>query len=464
MSNTYYIKQSDGTYKKVLYSEKEVKGKLTLKTEEPVIGVTGPEGKMGLRGLQGLQGLQGFSGRDGQDGKDGRDGQDGKSGIHGLDGYTPIKGIDYFDGLRGEKGEPGIHGMDGYTPIKGIDYFDGLQGESGLDGTSGTSGQSGTSGTSGVSGRPGLSGTSGTSGVSIEGPRGATGARGLQGERGERGFPGGSGGRGQDGARGATGTGGVIALYGSFYDTTIQTNLGATYANVFTYDSVDFQNGVSIINNSQITITNNGTYNIQFSAQLDKTDSGTDEIEIWLSKNGTIIPWSSTTLELDGNNVELVAAWNWLVQASAGDYYQIYWHSNDLNMRILSRSAQVNPPRPEIPSIILTVTQVTYTQAGTSGTSGVNGQSVTYEGYWLNSIPYSENQMVSYGSPLASYIATTNISIGATAPDSNPNWDIVAMSGQNGTSGTSGITQQNIDGGGASTIYGGTTPLDGGGA
>jgi hypothetical protein len=62
----------------------------------------------------------------------------------------------------------------------------------------------------------------------------------------------------------------------------------------------------------------------------------------------------------------------------AGDYLELNWHSNDLNMRILSRAATSNPTRPEIPSIILTVTQVMYTQVGPTGPAGTQGfQGVT---------------------------------------------------------------------------------------
>ena len=140
-----------------------------------------------------------------------------------------------------------------------------------------------------------------------------------------------------------------------------------------TFDSADFSNGVSIQNGSEITIDNAGVYNIQFSAQIDKTDSGPDEIYIWLSKNGSNVLSSNTKLEVNGNNAELVAAWNWLVQANDGDYYEIYWSSTDLAMRLLASAGQSGPTRPAIPSIILTVSQVTYTQIGPTGPTGGTG-------------------------------------------------------------------------------------------
>jgi nicotinate-nucleotide pyrophosphorylase len=71
-------------------------------------------------------------------------------------------------------------------------------------------------------------------------------------------------------------------------------------------------NGIFITQSSRITFQHSGVYNIQFSAQVEKTDSGSDEIEIWLSKNGQNVNWSNTTLELQGNSTELVAAWNFM--------------------------------------------------------------------------------------------------------------------------------------------------------
>jgi hypothetical protein len=201
------------------------------------------------------------------------------------------------------------------------------------------------------------------------------GGTGGAGSSGTSGTSGSSGTSGTSGPRGATGLGGITAICGSFYDSTLQTNAGATSANPMTFNTTDFATGISIQNSSEITITEQGTYNIQFSAQIDKTDSGNDQIEIWLSKNGTNIPDSSTTLEVVGNNSELVAAWNWLVEANAGDYFEILWQSNDLNIRLLARAAQTNPTRPAIPSAILTVSQVTYTQLGPTGAAGSSGSS-----------------------------------------------------------------------------------------
>jgi hypothetical protein len=187
------------------------------------------------------------------------------------------------------------------------------------------------------------------------GPQGITGPTGVQGPTGPQ------------GVRGFQGAGGTVSAYGIFYDTSIQTN-DTTY-NKMTFNSTGGSNLVNISNGSEINISIKGTYNIQFSAQVDKTDSGSDDIEIWLSKNGNTEPWSNTRLTLPGNNNKLVAAWNWMVNANPGDYYEIIWQSDDVDIRLF---AEASPPaQVEIPSVILTVQLLTF--QGPQGPIGFQG-------------------------------------------------------------------------------------------
>jgi hypothetical protein len=148
------------------------------------------------------------------------------------------------------------------------------------------------------------------------------------------------------------------SFYGSFYSTQDQTNAGATATNKMTLNTTDIAAGVSIVSNSRVTIANAGIYNIQFSAQLDKTDSGDDVVDIWLCKNGSPVANSNTQMTLVGNNGKHVAAWNFVVAASAGDYFELCWHSADTGVFLNYVAAASNPTRPAIPSVILTVTQI----------------------------------------------------------------------------------------------------------
>ena len=151
---------------------------------------------------------------------------------------------------------------------------------------------------------------------------------------------------------------GQQSYYLSAYSTQDQTNGGATVANKMTYNTTDLSNGVSIVSNSRITMANAGVYNIQFSAQLDKTDSGDDTVQIWICKNGNMVANSNTETTLVGNAGKHVAAWNWFVNAAAGDYFEICWHSIDTSVFINYIAAASSPSRPAIPSIIVTVNKI----------------------------------------------------------------------------------------------------------
>jgi hypothetical protein len=145
--------------------------------------------------------------------------------------------------------------------------------------------------------------------------------------------------------------------YGNFYDTSIQTNPTASTPNKMLFDSTAFSNYVNVTN-GDVTVDYDGLYNIQFSAQLDKTDGGADDIDIWLRYNGVDVDWSNTRIELKGNNAKQVAAWNFYQPMTASSYFNIMWSSADTDVRIYSEGTQQNPTRPAIPSVILTVDKI----------------------------------------------------------------------------------------------------------
>lgn len=143
--------------------------------------------------------------------------------------------------------------------------------------------------------------------------------------------------------------------YGSFYDTTTQTAAAINTAYAFTYNSTDLSQGVYIGSpTSRVYVDRPNVYNIQFSAQLDKATGGIGLFWVWLRKNGTDVPNSATQIRIQGNNAETVAAWNFLLQMNAGDYFELMWSVDTTDIQIASFAAAA--PVPAVPSIILTVT------------------------------------------------------------------------------------------------------------
>ena len=143
--------------------------------------------------------------------------------------------------------------------------------------------------------------------------------------------------------------------YGSFYDTTTQTAALANTAYAMTFNTTDLSAGVYIGSpTSRVYVDRPGVYNIQFSAQLDNTSGGDHLVWIWLRVNGTDVANTASEVRLKGNDAELVAAWNFLYNFKADDYFQLMWAVGNTGVQI--KAAAAAAPGPAIPSVILTVT------------------------------------------------------------------------------------------------------------
>ena len=124
--------------------------------------------------------------------------------------------------------------------------------------------------------------------------------------------------------------------------------------------------GVDATNTSRIYVNTAGTYNIQFSAQLVNYANQSEDIDIWFRKNGTNIADSNTRFGLAARKgpsdpYHTVAALNFLVALTAGDYVELMWSSTEAysgagtGAYIEHYTAPSSPTRPAIPSVIVTV-------------------------------------------------------------------------------------------------------------
>jgi hypothetical protein len=143
--------------------------------------------------------------------------------------------------------------------------------------------------------------------------------------------------------------------YGSFYDTTTQTAAVINTAYGITFNTTDLSYGVTVGSpTSRIYIDRPNVYNVQFSAQVDKTTGGVGLVWIWLRKNGVNVPDSSGQIRIQGNNAEVVVGWNYIIELNAGDYIELMWEVDDTSVILLADPASA--VHPSVPSIILTVT------------------------------------------------------------------------------------------------------------
>lgn len=143
--------------------------------------------------------------------------------------------------------------------------------------------------------------------------------------------------------------------YGSFCDTTIQTAAAINTAYAMTFNTTEISNGVYVgTPTSRIYVDTDNVYNFQFSAQIDKTAGGVGLIWVWLRKNGVNVPNSTGQIRIQGNNAEILAAWNYIIQLAPGDYIELMWEVDDTSIELLYEAASA--VHPAVPSVILTVT------------------------------------------------------------------------------------------------------------
>ena len=151
--------------------------------------------------------------------------------------------------------------------------------------------------------------------------------------------------------------------YGAFQDTTDQTAANTTTAYAITFDTTDFNNGVTLSNSSRLNVSQAGIYNIQFSVQLVNTINASVDIDIWFRKNGTNIDKSNSRFGLAprkslGDPFHLICAMNFFVSLDTNDYVELMWSTSDVGAYIEHYAASSTPTRPSIPSVIATVTFV----------------------------------------------------------------------------------------------------------
>ena len=145
--------------------------------------------------------------------------------------------------------------------------------------------------------------------------------------------------------------------YGNLWQPTTQTIASANAATAVVFATISPAYGVSIGSPaSRVIVEDTGVYNFQFSAQLDNTSGGDQQVWIWARKDGTNVPDSASTLRIKGNDSEVVPAWDFMLAMSAGSYFELVWTADSTNVVLLGQAATATIPA--IPAVILTVNEV----------------------------------------------------------------------------------------------------------
>lgn len=175
----------------------------------------------------------------------------------------------------------------------------------------------------------------------------------------------------------AAGGGGTPTGYYLQYQDNLTQPLGApNVGQEVRFRTMDITNGISMVNDTQITFAHTGIYNLQFSFQFQNADVQEHDVTIWIRKNGTDVPGSAGFVAVvsshGGGPGHVVTSWNYLLDVVGGDYYEFMWSATSTQVTMEYYPAG-NPP-PSTASAIVTVTQQAGIMAGT-GMTALNGLS-----------------------------------------------------------------------------------------
>jgi hypothetical protein len=152
---------------------------------------------------------------------------------------------------------------------------------------------------------------------------------------------------------------------GQFVDLTTQSVLAINTPTAMQFNTADALNtGVAVLNDAFlkptiIKVGKSAVFNVQFSAQIERGSGGSArQISIWLSKNGADLPDTNTHLTVVANSGKLVAAWNWLVDLTAGEHVQIMYAVSDSSIQLVAQANDIIVPHPATPSVILTMVEI----------------------------------------------------------------------------------------------------------
>lgn len=151
--------------------------------------------------------------------------------------------------------------------------------------------------------------------------------------------------------------------HGAFHSSIDQVAANTTTAYPVFFGTTDISNGVTVANNSEITVSVSGIWNLQFSLQIKNVSNDGQDFDVWFRKNGTNIDNSNSRFHVparksSGDASHLIAALNFFVSLSAGDYVEIVGCVTSTDVSLEAFDAGTSPTRPAIPSAIATMTFV----------------------------------------------------------------------------------------------------------
>lgn len=123
--------------------------------------------------------------------------------------------------------------------------------------------------------------------------------------------------------------------YAQFYCAAGQTLALANTAYPVGYNTVEFSNGITLVDDTEITFAVAGIYKIDAILQLKNSSGTAATVFVWLEKNGTKIDYSTHEYLMQGVVTSQVAHSMSLVQVSATDEIEVMWAATTADVFLL---------------------------------------------------------------------------------------------------------------------------------
>ena len=142
-----------------------------------------------------------------------------------------------------------------------------------------------------------------------------------------------------------------------------QGSAGVTSENIVTLNQIIFSDGINVEDNSKITFAYPGQYLVTARFQFANRGNAAAEFEIWAKNSGVNYPLSNTRFDIPARKSgsiwsHVTANISGIFTVTNGEYLEFAWWSDGADMYIESYAAGTSPTRPEIASVIITITFV----------------------------------------------------------------------------------------------------------
>ena len=141
--------------------------------------------------------------------------------------------------------------------------------------------------------------------------------------------------------------------YGLFYDLGTYSPALPNTGYPLEFKQTYLGNGISVVDDTKITVTYGGVYNFQYSSALTSTNSSLKTVWVWIVRSGTPVGYSTNEYTISGSGTDTIISWNFNIDVDSGEYIELYWAADNVNVTIGTTAP--TPPHTGIPANVVAV-------------------------------------------------------------------------------------------------------------